>query len=473
MTRLLDTDVRFISNVEATAKLMNEWGSLTQVLDEVLTVGSNEQQILSITTIEDPEDSRYWLSTIVLNTGHKFEKELHVVSISGVSVNEYNNVFRVQETTQNSINIAFLKETQIEKPLDVVNTAEAKIKLAPLGYEIVFTDTNKRVYKSKNPNANICYLRVDDSCPLGYDPSWLKFARVSMYSEIESIDDFYPKQGRLKAPYYVEDPVRAEVPSGTGPKGRYGESKWYYSSRTDWDNYGENSPPTFAGPREYEFIGDSKTFYFFNSLESYYVGNQRIGRCFGEYLDIDSVNNVNNHILCSHEWPTTADNTYWNGRYINHYGGNPGRWESTSTFSRLRDSWGKYILNNEQSLDVLQNHVKVEFTNSMTGNLSGRDTGYSFNQYTLNLNFFEVYIRAFFPNKTVFKGKMRGYYFIGNNLQDFRSRIPEHKQIITDIRGNDCLKFLMLSSFQNWSGNNVEWDGWQYSRVAFKLNNWE
>ena len=95
MTRLLDTDVRFISNVEATAKLMNEWGSLTQVLDEVLTRGSNEQQILSITTVEDPEDSRYWLSTIVLNAGHKFEKELHVVSLSGVSVNEYNNVFRV------------------------------------------------------------------------------------------------------------------------------------------------------------------------------------------------------------------------------------------------------------------------------------------------------------------------------------------------------------------------------------------
>ena len=118
MTRLLDTDVRFISNVEATAKLMNEWGSLTKVLDEVLTIGSNEQDILSITTIEDPEDSRYWLSTVVLNTGHKFIKELHVVSLSGVSVNEYNNVFRVQETTKNSINIAFLKETQVEKPLE-------------------------------------------------------------------------------------------------------------------------------------------------------------------------------------------------------------------------------------------------------------------------------------------------------------------------------------------------------------------
>ena len=158
MTRLLDTNVRFFSNVETTAQIINEWGSLTRVLDEALVTGSNEQDILSITTIEDPEDNRYWLSTIILNTGHKFTKELHVVSISGVSVNEYNNVFRVQETTQNSINIAFLKETQIEKPLDVVNTAEAKIKLAPLGYEIVFTDTNKRVYKSKNPNANICYF---------------------------------------------------------------------------------------------------------------------------------------------------------------------------------------------------------------------------------------------------------------------------------------------------------------------------
>ncbi len=472
MTRLLDTNVRFFSNVETTAQIINEWGSLTKVLDEALVTGSNEQDILSITTIEDPEDSRYWVSTVILNTGHKFTKELHVVAISGVSSNEYNTVFRVQDTTNNSVQIAFLKELQEDKPLDVVNTAGAKIKLAPLGYEIAFTDTNKRVYKSKDPSVNVCYLRVDDSCPIGYDPSWLKFARVSMYSEMNDIDDFYPRTGRLKAPYYVDDPVRAEVPSGTGTKGRYGESKWYYSSRTEADNYGENTTPSFAGPREYELIGDSKTFYFFNSLESYNIGNQRIGKCFGEYLDIDN-NNINNHILCSHEWPTTADNTHWNGIHLNHYGSNPGRWESTSTFSRLRDSWGKYILNNEQSVDILQNHVKVEFINSMAGNLSGRDTGYSFNQYTLNLNFFEVYIRAFFPNKTVFKGKMRGYYFIGNNLQDFRSRVPAHKQIITDIRGNDCLKFLMLSSFQSWSGNNVEWDGWQHSRVAFKLNNWE
>ena len=60
----------------------------------------------------------------------------------------------------------------------------------------------------------------------------------------------------------------------------------------------------------------------------------------------------------------------------------------------------------------------------------------------------------------------------GNNLQDFRSRVPAHKQIITDIRGNDNLKFLILSSFQNWSSDTAEWGGWQHSRVAFKLNNW-
>lgn len=472
MTRLLDTNVRFFSNVETTAQIINEWGSLTRVLDEALVTGSNEQDILSITTIEDPEDNRYWLSTIILNTGHKFTKELHVVSISGVSVNEYNNVFRVQETTKNSINIAFLKETQIEKPLDVVNTAGAKIKLAPLGYEIAFTDTNKRVYKSKNPNANTCYLRVDDSCPLGYDPSWIKFARVSIYSEMVNIDDFYPVIGRLKAPYYTDDPLRAEVPLGTGSQGRYGESKWYYSSITNGD-YHPEARQSSSGTKEYEVIGDSKTFYLFNGLDSYYSTNQRVGRCFGEYLENESRNNINNHILCSHEWPATAKEETWNGRYLNHYGANPGKWEASNTFSRLRDNWGKYILNNEQSLDTLQNHVKVEFINSMAGNLSGRDTGFSFNQYSLNLNFFEVYLRAFFPNKTVFKGKMRGYYFIGNNLQDYRTRIPQNKQIVQDIRDNIDLKFLILTSVLNWTGDATEWVGWQNSRVAFKLNDWE
>ena len=473
MTRLLDTNVRFFSNVETTAQIINEWGSLTKVLDEVLVTGSNEQDILSITTTEDPEDSRYWLSTIILNTGHKFTKELHVVAISGISSSEYNTVFRVQDTTKNSIQIAFLKELQEDKPLDVVNTTGAKIKLAPLGYEIAFTDTNKRVYKSKDPNVNVCYLRVDDSCPIGYDPSWLKFARVSMYSEMNDIDDFYPRIGRLKAPYYVTDPVRAEVPSGNGVKGRYGESKWYYIGNVNADNYSESTVPNSNEPRKYELIGDNKTFYLFNSMESYYISGQRMGKCFGEYIDTDNPNNINNHILCAHEWPTTAENTYWNGRYLNHYGGNPGRWEATSTFSRLRDNWGKYILNNEQSLDTLQDHVKVEFINSMPGNLSGRDTGFSFNQYTLNLNFFEVYLRAFFTNKSVFKGKMRGYYFIGNNLQDYRSRAPELKSIVTDLKDHPDVKFLMLYSLQNWTSDNTEWSGWQHSRVAFKLNNWE
>ena len=109
MDRLLDTNVRYFDNNVTTAQLKNEWGSIVKVLDEVLVYGSNEQNILSITTIEDVQDSRYWVSTILLNENHKFVKDSHVVRLSEVSDSSYNDIFRVQESNTNSIKIAFLK----------------------------------------------------------------------------------------------------------------------------------------------------------------------------------------------------------------------------------------------------------------------------------------------------------------------------------------------------------------------------
>ena len=85
MDRLLDTNVRYFDNNVTTAQLKNEWGSIVKVLDEVLVYGSNEQNILSITTVEDVQDSRYWVSTVLLNENHKFEKDIHVVEIKGAS----------------------------------------------------------------------------------------------------------------------------------------------------------------------------------------------------------------------------------------------------------------------------------------------------------------------------------------------------------------------------------------------------
>lgn len=168
MARLLDTNVRYFDNTVTTAQLNNTWGCLINVLDEVLLTGSNEQSILSIITIEDPEDSNYWLSTVYLNPNHKFEKEIDVVEIKGIGDPVFDTVFRVQTVSENYITIAFDKLKTTTKPSDFSTLSQATIKIAPLGYLKTVSEPNKAIYKTKD---NSFYLRVDNSCPTGYDLS--------------------------------------------------------------------------------------------------------------------------------------------------------------------------------------------------------------------------------------------------------------------------------------------------------------
>ena len=471
MDRLLDTNVRFIDFNTTTNQIKNEWGSLVKVLDEVLITGCNEQDVLSIITIKDPEDDRYWLSTVTLNTNHKFEKDIHVVEIKGASDSNFNTVFRVQDVGSNFIKIAFDKTKTPNKPTDVTSTG-VKIKLAPLGYVKTYSDTNKAIYKTGS--GNTCYLRVDDSCPAGYDPTWTKFARVGIYSDIINFDDVQPRPGRLKAPYYPEDPFRNEIPKGSGVTGFYGEAKWYYAVKSGSGNPVETDVVDNNNNAPFQVIGDNRTFYLFNCLfnNSNGSGWQDVGRCFGEYLNLDNPNDPNNHILCSHEWYGAANSSsdYYGNSHLAASSTNPGRWETRNTFSRLNSTWGKYILNN-MSNNSMDSHVKVVFMAAIQGNLSGRETGISFNQFRQKINFIKVYLRAFYRDNTVLLGKMRGYYFIGNNLQDSPNFIPSHKSILDDSSQNK--KFILLTCFQSWHGGSTEYSHYQWSRIAFELNNWE
>ena len=471
MDRLLDTNVRYFDNNVTTAQLKNEWGSIVKVLDEVLVYGSNEQNILSITTVEDVQDSRYWVSTVLLNENHKFEKDIHIVEITNSAENTYNRLFRVQDVGSNFIKIAFDKTKTPNKPTDVTSTG-VKIKLAPLGYVKTYSDTNKAIYKTGS--GNTCYLRVDDSCPVGYDPTWTKFARVGIYSDINNFDDIQPRPGRLKAPYYPEDPFRNEIPEGSGVSGFYGEAKWYYAVRSNSSNPAETDVVDTSTNAPFQVIGDNRTFYLFNCLfnTTYGGGWQDVGRCFGEYVNLDNPNDPNNHILCSHEWYGAANSSsdYYGNSSLAYYDANPSRWETRNTFSRLNSTWGKYILNNISN-NSMDSHVKVAFMAAMQGNLSGRETGISFNQFRQKINFISVYLRAFYRDNTVLLGKMRGYYFIGNNLQDSPNFIPKHKSVLDDFSQNK--KFILLTCFQSWGYGNVEYSHYQWSRIAFQLNNWE
>lgn len=465
MTRLLDTNVRLFTSDNTTAQLRNEWGSVIKVLDECLVNGSVEKNILSITTVEDPLESTYWLSTVVVGKDHGLLKDATVISISGVSEVIYNAVFRVQEVGDTYIKIAFDKAVVPVQPKNV-SAAQGKYKIAPLGYTKVFSDTNKAVYKSNNPNNNTAYLRVDDSCPPGYDPSWTKMARVSVYSDMTAIDDFQPRLGRLKTPYAPEDPNAAEVPTGTGAGARYGFTKWYYATQDNSPGYYEDQTPSGAGPYPFEIIGDDKTFYFTPGLIGYGAWYQKVGYCFGEYENIYDENNKYNHILCCHEAGENANQVQFG-----YFGSNPGRAEARNVFNRKYDQTGKFILNNMLSDEILNPSVKADFV-SLGSQNSGNDSGISYNNYYTDLNFFEVYLRGLYPQKVVFLGKMRGYYWIGNNLQENINLYPKHLQVISNIKNKQSEKFILLTIFRSINGDG-EWSGWQNTRIAFKLSNWE
>src|SRR5699024_3321065 len=128
--------------------------------------GSESQDIFQIDTVEDPlYPEKYWLSTLVLNTGHNFKANLSVIKITDCSIPEYNNTFRVQTITATSITIAFDKSVVTKKPENISYTYGIKLTTPPLGFEKVFSEPQKAVYKVKTKSDKYCYLRVDNSCP--------------------------------------------------------------------------------------------------------------------------------------------------------------------------------------------------------------------------------------------------------------------------------------------------------------------
>lgn len=467
MARLLDTNVRYFDNTVTTSQLNNSWGCLVDVLDEVLLRGSNEQSILSILTIEDPEDSNYWISTIYLNPNHKFEKEIHVIEIKGVGDPVFDTVFRVQSVAENYITIAFDKLKTEVKPSDFSTVFNATVKIAPLGYLKTVSETNKAIYKTKN---NSFYLRVDNSCPTGYDPSWIKFARVSIYNAIDNLDDYYPRIGRLKAPYYTDEPLRAETSKGSGTSGSYGESKWYYGgSSSNSEGIEAINTNIKTGNYPFEIIGDKDTFYLFIANKMYYIEEERVAYCFGKYINNRDKNDSNNCILCCTEYSGLA-----NARGPYFYSENPGGWERLNAFGRIRNSTGKYILNNLINSHTLSNSMKVSFTSIGIVSATSRSTDFNYSKYDQTVNYSEVRLRGHYDLGTFYLGKMRGYYMIANNLQDYTVTQPDFKKTykVVDESGNTNT-FLILQVGIRWTSGSTEYNDYQRGRVAFKLEDWE
>ena len=244
----------YYSTMKGAPVLSSNWGSLLKAVRIVLTEGFNKNPVTS-NTVEG--DLRKF--TFVEDPGYLLHQ---VVTLTGCITNpEINGEYRVQKVEGFSVYLA----TE-----DVVSTLGGDMFLltSPMGWSEVFTGTDKAVFRAKDILTNPFFLRIDNSLPVGYDPSWGKFARVTMAEYMLGIDDF---GGFAKAPTYLAHPNTNEQGNGvTGASGIYGWAKWYHGVETSTylKETGVGSSATSSNFR-WEIVGDNISFYFFPSITNF------------------------------------------------------------------------------------------------------------------------------------------------------------------------------------------------------------
>ena len=260
--------------------LTNNWGSLTALLDACLVNGFNLQTVSAITRTDST-------ATATLTAGHGFTVD-QVMLVAGSDQPEYNGEFTVTAVTSTTVSF-----TVNGTPVTPATTATSlTMKVAPLGFEIAYTGTNKRAYRSPNPRSNRPFLRVDDSLPTGYTTTWAKFGRVTIAEGMSDIDTFVG--GR--APWDPAAPTRNEVPSGSGTTMYTGWFKWYYARQ----NHAETSGDNGHWGRSWVLIGDDRGFFLSNA--SGYAGDMRILHAFTDFDSYKAGDNYASYLTASERY---------------------------------------------------------------------------------------------------------------------------------------------------------------------------
>ena len=439
MSRLLDTEVRYFDRgTYNIPQFANAWGSIVSFLNTTLVDGTEDQDILSITTTEDYEyPSEYWLATVYLNLGHGFKENLSVVEIKGCSEPEYNKIFRVQSVTERSITVVFKKSDYGEKPKDVFSVENTFINQPSLGFKRIFSEPEKVVYRTITKDEKVCYLRVDNSCPPGHDPTHAKFARVSMFEDMKNIDDYHYDRNRKKCPNYRGDEDRVE------------ESVYqvWFSSRYSSPSINSRTPPDTASNDHVHLIGDASTFYIYIKNIWTWSGGKDEVYCFGEYKKYCYKEDPLPFILRCSKAESLGSNIFIER---SRYGAiTRDRDWCNNTFSTEPENM--LYSNNSNSFALLLNDTY----------LSGLDTRVSFKPYQNELPFNTSFLdlRFFRPENTVLEGRYRGLKVILNNLLDTSFLQPRELQAFR--KDNSYYLFSRMRDY-----NSSE------QKLLFNLNDW-
>ncbi len=392
--------------------LTNNWGSMTALLDACLVNGFNLQTASSIT-----RDGT--TATAVLTAGHGFTVD-QVVLIAGCDQPDYNGEFTVTAITSTSVSFTLSGE-----PVSPATTAASiTMKVAPLGFEIAFTGTNKRVYRSPNPQSNRHFLRVDDSLASGYTTTWAKFARVTMVEDMVDIDTFVG--GR--APYDPALPMKNEVPSGSGNSMYAGWFKWYYAR----NSYNENSGDNGNWARSWVLIGDDRGFFLANS--SGYGGDKRVLNAFTDFDSYKAGDNFASYLIASERY-----------QQVSYTGGSYPHQDAYSAHSQ--DTTGKLAIRNYSQLG---DHCRLGMLSLNDGNgqsISNRSGFIPFpNGPDYSLILHPIYLRETSVGGHL-RGVLPGMFWIHQN-QPYG-----HLSMIDNVIDYEGKKFLIVTMDYSSEGN--------------------
>lgn len=255
-----DVDVQYFSHLNGLT-LGNNWGDMIRLLDKALVTGLDFTQITAA-SIDEQGDVH-----ITLYAAHN-AMLFQVVELSGFTPASLNQKYRIKgvpNTTQLILKPAL---DIAERSITAIGTG----KLASLGYDIIFRDTNdvKRVYRAKNPTMQHPFIRVDETISDGtnsYTPTYAKYAMVGLIENMTHIDD-YEDTSKLQLPLDTTDYKKNWKIAGTESSVVRGWSRWYWAMSDLLVNNPRDMNSPAAGNRSFTLSGSKDSFYLLNSVDN-------------------------------------------------------------------------------------------------------------------------------------------------------------------------------------------------------------
>lgn len=239
MASPVDTSVKhFYSAMAGAPTVSGTAGSLISALDACLVTGFG---------IKAADSGTITGGVCRLNfaSGVSAAKQEAVILVSGASPAALNGEQKVTAVTNGWV------EFKTALP-DGAVSGSVSFKLAPLGWEKVFTGTNKAVYRPTDPASTRPYIRVDDTNAF--------FARVQMYESMTDVDNGFGVTPTLAGGWYWHKAVSAVATAVYwlligDSRGFYFLINSRYGTATTQNGYG--APSRYAGDLNSYRSGDA------------------------------------------------------------------------------------------------------------------------------------------------------------------------------------------------------------------------